>query len=46
VDAQAAVALPVLDEQGQVWAVVGFAFMGEQTPPQEALAALASVLPA
>lgn len=45
VDAQAAVALPLLDDQGEAWAVVGFAFLGEEAPPTQALEALAATLP-
>ncbi len=49
VDAQAAVALPVLDAQGEVRAVVGIAYAGEKTMSESELAALgkaASTLPA
>jgi hypothetical protein len=48
VNAQAAVALPVLDVGGEVRAVVGIAFAGERDlagPELEALAAAASALP-
>jgi hypothetical protein len=40
VNAQAAVALPVVDESGQVRAVVGIAFRDEKTLNDEELAAL------
>ncbi|MBK7874267.1 MAG: GAF domain-containing protein [Planctomycetes bacterium] len=40
VDAQAAVALPVLDERGEVRAIVGIAWKGERELPEPELAAL------
>ena len=42
VDAQAAVALPVMGDGGEVRAVVGFAFRDERTLAPETLAALAA----
>ncbi len=45
VDAHAAVAIPVIDAAGQVWAVVGFAFAETGAPDVPALTALAADLP-
>lgn len=45
VDAHAAVALPVFDDDDAVWAVVGFAFAESGQPEVQRLRALAEALP-